>query len=556
MYLQHSIRPHTFHSNKISKVEEDRTSLSILPINNFDNGIRYLQRTLLGFDADNPQISFSNPGFLPWEEQVQSVQMANGDTSPILVVPGFESLYIMAKDICYVNYLPAELLREIFSYLLPGRDWKLEETYPPQLILAQVCSYWRNIAISDSRLWSTFMIVRPVKQHIPMTKLWLERSGQHPLTVYIDHQGLEFEETFAATDAVIDLLRPHVHRWKAVTFILASGIHSSLLALPRDEYPLLETLCFDTTGVYCWSPDAIARVEENFFPSSSPMLREITWETHSLSLNSPPMVPSNITYLSGDFPMDHSFFESLSKLRNLETLRLHGSARHGIVFSPLPTPLVLHRLQSFEFRSDIHTPFLLDSIVTPSLKILVIARPVDEKTQKSLCSFIQRSRCCLSAFSLLNASGDDLENQFLKEFLVSPYMEYLSELNILSSNADAVFMILAEVNSNEPVLPSLNRLWISTWRCSGDLLLDMLECRAHNFRPPTSTLMSESLFCVNHPHRSQYLFIPVSGISLCIQVTLFKSCSEDVSRWFKSNGQAHWSMFTASAYWEPDAEIF
>ncbi|KAJ4501033.1 hypothetical protein C8R41DRAFT_913569 [Lentinula lateritia] len=265
------------------------------------------------------------------------------------------------------------------------------------------------------------------------------------------------------------------------------------------------------------------------------------------------MVPYNITYLSGDFPMDHSFFESLSELKNLETLRLHGSARNGIVFPPLPTPLVLHRLQSFEFRSDIHTPFLLDSIVTPSLRILVIARQINEKTQKSLCSFIQRSCCRLSAFSFLNASGDDLENRFLKEFLVSPYMEFLTELNILSSNADAVFRILVGGNSSEPVLPSLNRLWISTSWCSGDLLIDMLECRAHNFHPPTSTLMSEPLFCVKHPHPSQYLFIPVSGISLCIQVTRFKSCFEDVSMWFESHDRAHWSMFTASVYWEPDA---
>ncbi|KAJ3886282.1 hypothetical protein GG344DRAFT_81855 [Lentinula edodes] len=554
MSLQLSNRSRSFPPNGISTAEDGRTSPSIAPIINFDDGIRYLQRTLLGFDTDSSQISFSNPGFLPWQEQVHSVQMANENTSNILVVSGFESLYITAKDICYVNYLPAELLREIFSYLLPGRDWKLEARPPPQLALVEVCSYWRDIALSYPTLWSTFMIVHPIERHIPMTKLWLERSGQHPITVYIDHQGSEFEETFAATDAVIDLLRPHVHRWKAATFIFASGIHSSLLALPRDEYPLLETLCFDVTGVYCWSPDAIARVEEKFFPSSSPRLRKVTWETHGLSLNSPPLVPSTITYLSGDFLMDHSFFESLSKLKNLETLRLHGSARNGIVFPPLPTPLVLHCLQTFEFRSDIHTPFLLDSIVTPSLKILVIARPIDEKTQKSLCSFIQRSRCRLSAFSLLNASGDDLENQFLKEFLVSPYMEFLSELNILSSNTDAVFTILVGGDSNKPVLPSLNRLWISTSWCSGDLLLRMLEYRAHNFHPPTSALMSESLFCSAYPRPYDYLFIPVSGISLCIQVTQFTTHLEEVLRWFKSNDRAHWSMSTSPAYWESDAE--
>ncbi|KAJ4470344.1 hypothetical protein C8J55DRAFT_551450 [Lentinula edodes] len=276
-----------------------------------------------GFDADNPQISFSNPGFLPWQEQVQSVQIANDNTNTILVVPGFESLYIKAEDICYVNYLPVELLREIFLYLLPGRDWTLEETPPPQLVFVQVCKHWRNVAISYPTLWSTFMIIHPIERHIPMTKLWLERSGNHPLTIYIDHQKSEFEKSCSTTDVVINLLRPHIHRWKAVTFIL-TAIQSSLLALPRDEYPLLETFCFDVTGSFAWNPESVERVEEKFFPSSSPMLREVTWETHGLSLHRPPLAPTNITYLSGDFFMDLPFFDSISELKNLRTLRLHG----------------------------------------------------------------------------------------------------------------------------------------------------------------------------------------------------------------------------------------
>ncbi|KAJ3919192.1 hypothetical protein F5877DRAFT_78264 [Lentinula edodes] len=543
MSLQHSIRPCSFPSNEISTAEDGRTSLSILPINNFDDGIRYLQRTLLGFDADNPQISFSNPGFLPWQEQVHSVQMANENTSNILVVPGFESLYITAKDICYVNYLPAELLREIFSYLLPGRDWKLEARPPPQLALVEVCSYWRDIALSYPTLWSTFMIVHPIERHIPMTKLWLERSRNRPLTLYIDHQNLEFEEACTTTDTVIDLLRPHVHRWKAVTFIFAVGIQSSLLTLPRNEFPLLETFCFDVTGTIAWCPDDVERVEDIFFPSSSPKLREVTWETRGLSLRRPPlpMVPTNITCLSGDFLMDFAFFNSLSNLKYLQTLRLHGGIRSGLVPSPHPTTVILPHLHALELRTSFCTPYLLDSIATPSLKILVIASKLDEKTQKTLCSFIQRCRCRLSAFSYLDGTGDDLENQFFEEFLVSTYMDLLCELNILSDNVDAVLSILA--NMCQSVLPSLNRLWISTWCCSGDLLLDMLQRRAEDFPPPTGDMMSETLFCTNYPHPCQYLFIPVSGYSLCIQATWLESSFEEVSDWF--NARAHWNMLTS-----------
>ncbi|KAJ3889128.1 hypothetical protein GG344DRAFT_79098 [Lentinula edodes] len=550
MYLQHSIRPHTFPSNKISKAEEGRTSLSILPINNFDHSIRYLQRTLLGFDADNLQISFSNPGFLPWQEQVQSVQMANDNTSTILVVPGFESLYIKAEDICYVNYLPVELLREIFLYLLPGRDWMLEETPPPQLVFVQVCKHWRNIAISYPTLWSTFMIIHPIERHIPMTKLWLERSGNHPLTIYIDHRKSEFEKSCSTTDVVINLLRPHIHRWKAVTFIL-TAIQSSLLALPRDEYPLLETFCFDVTGSFAWNPESVERVEEKFFPSSSPMLREVTWETHGLSLHKPPLAPTNITYLSGDFFMDLPFFDSISELKNLRTLRLHGGVVSGRVPPPRSIPLVLPHLRALEVRTIFYAPFLLDSIATPSLKVLVMANRLDEKSRKSLCSLISRSRCHLSAFSYLNGLGDALESEFFEEFLLSPHMDSLSELNLLVNNADAVLRVLVQLNTNSgPVLPSLNRLWLSTHTFSGDLLLDMLECRATDFHPPTGAMMSEPLFSADSPYPSQYLFIPVSRYSLCLQVTWIKNNPDEVFEWFKTNAHTHWNLLTEDEYIE------
>ncbi|KAJ4490680.1 hypothetical protein J3R30DRAFT_121147 [Lentinula aciculospora] len=442
-----------------------------------------------------------------------------------------------SRNRCYVNYLPVELLREVFIYLLPDQDWRLQDTPPPQLLLVQICSYWRNVALTYPRLWSTFMVVSPIKRHIPMIKLWLKRSGQYPLTLYIDHHNSDAEETIMTTNAVIELLRPHVHRWKSATFFFfAEYIQSSFLALPHDEYPLLETLSLDLTGAFYRGPDYMEQVEKIFIPSSSPRLRAITWETYGLPLCIPPF-PSNIMCLSGGFMVNFSLFNALSGLSNLQTLRLHGGVQHGIVPPPRPILQILHRLHALELRTALCTSSLLDSITTPSLKILVTSIQLEEKTQISLCSFISRCRCRLRAFSYFDAWGNDLDNTFFEQFLVSPHMAWLYELNIITSDSDTVLRILSRVDTNEPILPSLNRLWLLTWSCQGKLLLDMLEYHANDFHPPTGNMMSEPLFSPRCPHPGRYMFIPVAGYSLCIQVNWYKSHGE-VSQWLKSNVRA------------------
>ncbi|KAJ4490672.1 hypothetical protein J3R30DRAFT_120013 [Lentinula aciculospora] len=147
--------------------------MTLKPTDILDNGIRYLQRTLLGFDEDDPHIALAAPSLFS-----EQVQVSSKDTCrfswPSLLVPHLGSLFIAPKDQCYIDRLPVELLREVFIYLIPDRHWRLEDTSPPQLLLVQICSYWRNVALAYPRLWSTFMIVYPIKRHIPMTKMWLE----------------------------------------------------------------------------------------------------------------------------------------------------------------------------------------------------------------------------------------------------------------------------------------------------------------------------------------------------------------------------------------------
>ncbi|KAJ3880130.1 hypothetical protein F5051DRAFT_324440, partial [Lentinula edodes] len=85
--------------------------------------------------------------------------------------------------------LPVEIISEIFLQCLPEVDtlsFMRPEPHPDQapLLLTQVCRSWRSIAIATPRLWSTLIInaSNGSSSHCEITKLWLDRSRNVPLT--------------------------------------------------------------------------------------------------------------------------------------------------------------------------------------------------------------------------------------------------------------------------------------------------------------------------------------------------------------------------------------
>ncbi|KAJ3746092.1 hypothetical protein DFH05DRAFT_1483685 [Lentinula detonsa] len=509
------------------QVEATGFGFTSRPIQIFDNSIRYLHKALLGFDADD----FGDTDTFPW---------------PLFRdVPGFESLDTTPKEQCSVNHLPVELLRQIFLYSLPDQYWRFHIP-PPQLVLAQVCSYWRSVAISYPELWSTFIIVDPIKRHISMTKLWLERAGQHPLTLYIKHLWPQRKDALVNTDRIIGLLLPHAHRWKAATFIFRFGMQSSLLALPHGELPLLETLCFDVSDCIGWYEDELEHIEKIICSSSLP-LRQLTWKSYGYLNGMPSLLPNNLTYLCGDFEMSLPFLQSLSKMENLQTLRLYGCIERIVHQNlSLELPVILRRLHTLDVRllKVELSQFLFDLINAPDLEVLSIKFPFSAEGQMAFFSFMKRSRCYLKAFAYVGAvrwHDPDLEVHFLQAILASPQMIFLSELIVIAINLDPVIRLLAQ-----PIFPSLNRL-LFRGSCSGGLLLDLLKHRAQDFPPPTGPLISQPLFD-SDPDICLLISLAgsaiVSGFSLCIRVKAHRSACqiEEVVEWCEHNRRPHWNM--------------
>ncbi|KAJ3833162.1 hypothetical protein F5878DRAFT_633405 [Lentinula raphanica] len=166
MSLESNIRPDSPGSDERMQVEDDPTDTERAPssITIFKDTIqRYHQRTLSGSIANVLNV-FDDADTLFWPSLAGH--------------PGVEVSSVSREfsNRCLAIDLPAEILCEIFIYLLPEEGW--QGMCPPQLVVTQVCSYWRNVAIAYPRLWSTINIVKPTQRHILMTRLWLERCSR------------------------------------------------------------------------------------------------------------------------------------------------------------------------------------------------------------------------------------------------------------------------------------------------------------------------------------------------------------------------------------------
>lgn len=133
-----------------------------------------------------------------------------------------------------VRRMPPEITAEIFLYLsaessvLPSG---LVSGLSSPLILGQICRNWRAIALSLSRLWSSFEARFPDRnngrsdQRTRLMKTWLSRS--HPLPVIFDYTPNRVEESPEAFQVFVKIIKSCASRWLSLSLeIPASATYS------------------------------------------------------------------------------------------------------------------------------------------------------------------------------------------------------------------------------------------------------------------------------------------------------------------------------------------
>ncbi|KZT20077.1 hypothetical protein NEOLEDRAFT_1025012, partial [Neolentinus lepideus HHB14362 ss-1] len=86
--------------------------------------------------------------------------------------------------------LPVELLSQIFMKCLPGGTFITPRRFSAPLLLMQVCSTWRRVALSTPGLWCYLKIELGPRDELPtqlgkadLMRTWLSRAGARPLNL-------------------------------------------------------------------------------------------------------------------------------------------------------------------------------------------------------------------------------------------------------------------------------------------------------------------------------------------------------------------------------------
>ncbi|TFK38335.1 hypothetical protein BDQ12DRAFT_683467 [Crucibulum laeve] len=125
-------------------------------------------------------------------------------------------------------HIPTELLSEIFLNCVDGA-MDAANTIQIPLLVAQICTNWREAAIATPRLWSRlFLQLAPDNEaanaQSELVDTWLERSSAAHLSIYVFWE----DPPFLGSHPVLDSLVLHSKRWENMFFYMPFGAFKSL----------------------------------------------------------------------------------------------------------------------------------------------------------------------------------------------------------------------------------------------------------------------------------------------------------------------------------------
>ncbi|KAJ7615118.1 hypothetical protein B0H17DRAFT_681022 [Mycena rosella] len=358
--------------------------------------------------------------------------------------------------------LPVEITAQIFIDCLV----ELAEPDPlsAPLLLGNICSHWRHVALSTPRLWSSFNKTLP--QDSPRTpfllellQIWLSRSGLHPLTLSFRYAEIRIRPT---PDPFHRIILQHAHQWQDVGFHLPHADLAQLFDEFAGTFPLLKSLTIASQDAETTAALSFASLR------SSPFLR-ILRTCGDLLRPMPSSIPwSGLTrFHVCDFTptQAHELFRLAPSLQEC-TLRI--TERGDFVGSSLP-PLLELRVLDMSTRLS-----LLPCLTLPALQRLSSVSLDDDTDVSEFLSFLTRSGCALTHLHLF-AMGLD-ESRFIDLCTTLPNLVDLGLWTFASPHSNPIVLLL---HGRNRYLPCLTALELNTHvLVNYELLADMLESRS------------------------------------------------------------------------------
>lgn len=285
---------------------------------------------------------------------------------------------------CPIESIPVEILLLIFEeYCRAGGPTNSGSL--PELLLTQVCAYWRLLAVHVPTLWTTLTITPQTPSHV--VNAYLQRSQQLPLDLEIDlrHDSTDVfkrEQALAAWMAV----KPSSARWRRLAIQIgphdASFISEDLQQLGS---PRLQELRISSAS----HVSGITKV----FEGGTPSLKSLRLSGMSVQHFSPSLHQLTHLHLTSNCPIHFSIFQPLmSKMVSLQELVLRSRVVEGWPLYPTSEDVIslpsLMVLKLSDRRWPLFIPLL--SISAPMLHTLslydLVAHDLPEtSTESQLC---------------------------------------------------------------------------------------------------------------------------------------------------------------------------
>ncbi|KAJ7059839.1 hypothetical protein C8F01DRAFT_205797 [Mycena amicta] len=346
--------------------------------------------------------------------------------------------------------VPPEIVSEIFIRCLPASPSPPSAETAP-LLLSQICTLWRDIALDTPDLWSNVVLKDDLKASVDIVRLWSARARTIPMTFVFETQNIELggEMLVAAME--------NKERWGEVGLYLPATSYVVLGGVSGASLPHLRNLALRVK----WTPFGGGSRAPDLGPipsldlSGASQLRKLRLTTFPgtrlLGVRWRQLTALNMAHYGRHLPEDLAILQACKSLVEL-------TVRHGHPELLLPPS-----------SEVVHLPHLESLVVTDAsiMKYLFLpllrrlALPLSRKAVQNLPPLILAWGCTLEALELTSTTPQEILPELFPQLLAAvPSLKRL-HLDFTDRRPDYFFPKIVGILNGDSVVPQLETLRIT-----------------------------------------------------------------------------------------------
>ncbi|KAJ3487709.1 hypothetical protein NLJ89_g11687 [Agrocybe chaxingu] len=380
---------------------------------------------------------------------------------------------VFTEACCPDIRVTSSMARKLFPHIRQGVDQGNQNP----LRLQMVCRTWREIALSNPRIWSTIWVNmgwggdEPYRQFI---QEWISRSGDVPLSLSLYEIAYQYpiyeRESLARMRLLFDVINNTSSRWRELNLFLSEDL-VKMLGGDMIGAPLLESIFrgrfLNEYGGNYTAP-LILRVRPSLTHVSLNMCKHTGMVIDWNRVTHVEMKVTPVEDVLGLFP-------DAPSMTHLTLKSVHGFSR------PLPGEIIHNRLRVLKvsadsWRREAMDP-LLDRLTLPSLEELHLGGSFIQIT-----NLILRSHCRITKLSIdqnlrsLSYRDAEPESDFIALLQKVPFLTDLTFTGPISSTFLERLRLAptGDTGGSEVLFPVLRSLDIRcplefAWECIGNI---------------------------------------------------------------------------------------